>query len=395
MRHRWAARTAPWLRVAPTLVVVAWGGNHFTPLLLAYERYEGFSVTEANLFLAFYILGLVPGFALAGPLSDRYGRKRLLFASLALALAGTAVLGLGGSSALLLCLGRLVSGLSVAAAMVVGTTAVKELSIPPWDRRADAATGASRAAMSLTVGFGVGAGVSGAIAQWAPLPTLTPYLVHAPLVLLAGFVLFFAPESTTAHPGSAPLLAGLRVPIAARGTMLKVVLPLAPWVFGAGALAYAVVPSLTTSLTGELSIAFAALLTVLALGVGTVAQAVTRTVAARLGRSTPAIGLGLVVLGTLGCAWQAASPSIALALLIAVVLGAGYGISMVAGLIEVQRVADPEHLAGLTGIYYSLTYIGFALPYALSLLEPLAGYPALLIGLAVLVALCLARLVRR
>jgi MFS family permease len=53
-------------------------------------------------------------------------------------------------------------------------------------------------------------------------------------------------------------------------------------------------------------------------------------------------------------------------LVAAVVLGAGYGIALVAGLSEVQRIAGPADLAGLTAVYYALTYLGFAVPATLA-----------------------------
>jgi hypothetical protein len=58
----------------------------------------------------------------------------------------------------------------------------------------------------------------------------------------------------------------------------------------------------------------------------------------------------------------------------AIVLGAAYGLCLVAGLIEVQRIAPRCALAGLTAIYYSLTYLGFAAPYLLALGSKVAGY---------------------
>jgi hypothetical protein len=38
------------------------------------------------------------------------------------------------------------------------------------------------------------------------------------------------------------------------------------------------------------------------------------------------------------------------------------GITMVSGLLEVQRIATPEDLAGLTGVFYALAYAGFLAP---------------------------------
>ena len=51
--------------------------------------------------------------------------------------------------------------------------------------------------------------------------------------------------------------------------------------------------------------------------------------------------------------------------------------SAVAGLLEVQRVADAGTLAGLTAAYYALTYVGFAAPCVLSLAAHVASYTAL------------------
>jgi uncharacterized membrane-anchored protein len=70
-----------------------------------------------------------------------------------------------------------------------------------------------------------------------------------------------------------------------------------------------------------------------------------------------------------------------LALVAALALGCAYGIALVSGLLEVQRLAAPEELAALTGAYYALVYLGFLLPSLLSLLSPAAGYPVLLGGL--------------
>jgi hypothetical protein len=73
-----------------------------------------------------------------------------------------------------------------------------------------------------------------------------------------------------------------------------------------------------------------------------------------------------------------------------IVLGMGYGLCLVAGLVEVQRLAHPEALAGLTAIYYVLTYLGFAVPYLLALAAHVTGYTALLLitaGLALVTAL--------
>ncbi|PWJ55489.1 Major Facilitator Superfamily protein [Quadrisphaera granulorum] len=369
----------------------AWGGNHFTPLLLLYRQAEGYSAVVVDLFFGVYVLGLVPGFLLAGPLSDLLGRKRPTVVAVVVGMAASAVLAAGAGGVVLMCAGRFLAGLSVAAAMVVGTSWVKELSAPPFEDGADPARRARRAALTLTAGFGAGAGVSGVLAQWGPVPTVLPYAVQSLLALVALVPLLTAPETRPplVRPvgqalSAAALLADLRIPPRARRRFVGVVLPAAPWVFGAAALAYAVTPALVVGRVGGLAVANAALLCVVGLAVGALVQPWVPRLSVLTGGRQLLVGLGAAVVGTLLCALVAARPSVPLALLASAVLGVAYGVVLVAGLVEVQAVATPRDLGALTGWYYSATYLGFLLPEALSLAAPFALAPVLLLGVAAL-----------
>jgi MFS family permease len=410
-------RVRPWLLVAPATALLAWGGNHFTPLLLMYRQVDGYSSVEVDLFLAFYILGLVPGFLIGGPLADRNGRKRVMVAGIAMSALGSAVLAAGAASPFWLCAGRLVVGVSVAVAMVAGTSWIEELSQEPYDVGAGA-SGARRASLALTAGFGIGAGVSGALAQWAPAPTVLPYVVQVGLLLAAAVPLAWAPETRraaanalgtrtagaapgTAVPGTIAVAApeslgatlralarDLRVPRHARARFLRVVVPSAPWAFGALAIAYVVSPALVGAKVGADRVAFATLLTVVALGTGALIQPLVGRIATITGNRQLILGLGLTFVGVALCAVEAAVLSPALAVVIAIVMGLGYGISIVSGLTEVQQMAGPDDLAGLTGIYCSLTYVGFLLPVILATLAGSASYVTLLTIVAAICLLC-------
>lgn len=404
-----ARRARPWLLVAPATALLAWGGNHFTPLLLMYRQVDGYSSFEVDLFLAFYILGLVPGFLIGGPLADRHGRKRVMVAGIVMSAIGSAVLAVGASSAYWLCAGRLVIGLSVAAAMVAGTAWIEELSQAPYNQHdpdePGKASGARRASLALTAGFGIGAGVSGTLAQWAPAPTVLPYVAQVALLLAAASPLRWAPETVAsaertgalaAAPGAPTqslgatvraLAADLRIPRESRARFYRVVVPSAPWAFGALAIAYVVAPALVGSRVGEDRVAFATLLTVVALGTGALTQPLVGRIAAATGGRQLVLGLGLTFLGVVLCAIEAAVLSPALAVVIALVMGVGYGISIVSGLLEVQRMAGPDDLAGMTGIYCCLTYVGFTLPVILASLTGVASYEALL---SIVALVCLA-----
>lgn len=383
-------RTArPWLPVVMAMVAVAWGGNEFTPLLVMYRQVSNFSMLTVDVLLGAYVLGIVPALLIGGPLSDRYGRRVMLMPAVPLGIVGSLVIACFPASAAAMALGRILSGLALGLGMAVGTTWVKELSLadPP-------AAGPSRAALSLTGGFLVGAGLAGGLAQWGPLPTLVPYLVHIGLSVLAAMWLTRAPETRTPLPverrGS--LRDDLKVPAVSHRRFLLVVVPLAPWVFGAVGSAYAVLPNLMMGHAGGTPIAFSGLLTVVTLSVGVGIQVVARLIDSDRSARASVLALGILAVGMALAAWASSTLSLPVVIAAACVLGAGYGLALVAGLCEVQRIASPDDLAGLTAVYYSIGYLGFFIPAIMALISPHVGYPEMF-GFGTVAALCCLTLV--
>jgi MFS family permease len=362
-----------------------WGGNQFTPLLVMY-KHAGYSALTVDVLLGAYVLGLVPGLLLSGGLSGRYGRRPVMLLGTAASLLGSLLLALGADGLGWLVAGRLVSGVAVGAAMAVGSTWVKELTDGGPVGAAD--LGTRRAALWLTLGLGTGSGVAGALAQWGPWPMALPYLAHAALAAVSLAALPASPETRRGgafRPG--PRRARTGTPGDARGArhprFRRVILPMAPWIFGSLGVAYATMPQLVGDRLGSWSLAYSTLLTLCALGAGVGIQPVAK----RLDRATSAravvVALAVVCAGLLCAASAAALGSPWAALATALVLGAGYGIAVVSGLLELQRLARPTELAELTGVYYALAYLGFLLPTALTALSDVAGYPTLLASLAV------------
>ena len=380
-----ARRSRQWLAVAAATFAIAWGGNEFTPLLVMYRAGEGFSAVTVDLLLFAYVIGIVPALLIGGPLSDRFGRRPLMLPAPVLAATGSVILACGAESALTLGVGRVFSGLALGLAMAVGGSWIKELSSPPWDDR-DA--GARRAAMSLTAGFGLGAGVAGALAQWGPAPSVLPYAINAGMALAAAALLSTAPETRARSDSGRRWWSDLAIPGLSHRRFLFVIVPLAPWVFGAGASAYAVLPALMADRVGSAPIAFSAVLCLVALGVGFTVQQVGRNLIAG-GRTGVVVSLGLIITGMGLAAWAASVLTVPAALIAAAVLGAGYGMGLLTGLHEIQRIAGPDDLAGLTAVFYSLTYLGFAVPAVLAFLSRSLSYPVMF-GFGVLAAgMCL------
>ena len=378
-----------WILVAAGMFAVAWGGNEFTPLLVMYRLEHGFSAVTVDTFLFAYVLGIVPALLICGPLSDRLGRRPVMLPATAVAAAGSILIALCADTAALLFAGRVLSGIALGIGMAVGGSWIKELSA--LDPATADGTGARRAAMSLTAGFALGAGVAGVLAQWAPWPTHLAYAVHVIICIAAGIGMLSVAE-TRERAQQGRLIDDLKIPSAQHKRFLLIVLPLAPWVFGAASVAYAVLPSLMAERSGGYPIALSALMSVIALGAGFAIQAVGRRIDTPLAARGALVSLSILVLGMLLAAWAASELTIAAALIAAAVLGCGYGMALVSGLQEVQRIAGPDDLAGLTAVFYSLTYLGFAVPAILSAITQqwpgVVTYPMIFTFGAVMAALC-------
>jgi predicted MFS family arabinose efflux permease len=98
----------------------------------------------------------------------------------------------------------------------------------------------------------------------------------------------------------------------------------------------------------------------------------------------------LMAAGVFSAVATALTRSVVMAVLVAMLLGCAYGIAIVSGLLEIQRMADPDELAGISGVYYSLAYVGFLLPAALAGLAHFFSYPAMLTAVGLLATMCAA-----
>ncbi|HET9077944.1 MAG TPA: MFS transporter, partial [Acidimicrobiales bacterium] len=268
-----AARTAPpWAVAGAAMFSCAWGGNQFTPLLTMYRQLNGYSAVVVDALLGAYVLGLAPALLAGGPLSDRRGRRPVMLVGLLSSGLGSTALAVGTLP--FLTAGRLLSGIAVGLGMAVGTSWVTELTVAGGR---SPATGARRASLCLTAGFGVGAGVAGVLAQWGPQPETVPYLVHlAVLVVVLAAVARRGEETRPAGAASAGPGAGLRLASLRHPRFRRLVLPMAPWVFGAAGVAYAVLPQAMAGRVGHWALIYATALTVVTLGAGVLIQPVAR-----------------------------------------------------------------------------------------------------------------------
>lgn len=350
----------PWQRVALAMFAVGWGANQFAPMLVVYRDELGLSAQTRALLFGVYALGLIPGLLLGGTASDRWGRRAVTLPFVVLSPLATLVLVLlrhetGGLAA-----GRLAAGVCSGIVFSAASAWVAELSAGEAE-----GTGARRAAVALSAGFGTGPLVAGLVAEWAPDPLWVPYLPHLALGVLAALLLLAAPEPPGERRGAGPLV---RVPAVTRTRRFATaVAPVAPWVFGCAAISVAYLPGEVGG--GGGAAAFAGITTGLTLGTGVVIQPLARRLDDRRALSAGALGLVFAIAGTAIGILALTQASRMLVLVGAPVFGAGYGFCLVSGLRETERLSAPDERGATVAIFYALTYLGFAAPYVLGLLD--------------------------
>ena len=347
----------PWHRVCLALFAVGWGANQFASMLPAYRDELGMTTQTVALLFAMYAVGLIPTLLVGGSASDRWGRRALVVPFVALSPLATLMLVVWSDWAPGLALARLLAGVSSGVVFGAASAWVADLSVDEA-----AGVGARRAALSLTAGFGLGPFVTGMLAELSAHPLTVPYLPHLVLGLVALVVLLPVPGPRP-EPGPRRPLVNLPA-ITRRRPFLVTVAPIAPWVFGCAVTSFAFLPSVVGG-PQEGALAFAAVLTLVTLGTGVAIQPLARRLddrqpllAGRVGMlcALVALGLGIVAI-TADSRW--------VVLLAAPVFGAGYGLGLVSGLREVERLAPPSERGAVVGVFYGLAYLGMFAPYLL------------------------------
>ena len=364
-----------YLRVAGAMFAVGWGANQFAPMLSVYRQVDHLSQPVVTAMFAAYVGGLVPALLAAGWWSQHRGKRPFVRLAVVLSLVASVLLAWGADHLWLLYLGRLVAGAAAGVVMGPGTGWVKELS---GDR--PAGTGARRATIALSAGFGGGPLVAGVLAQWAPWPQVLPYLVHVVVVAAAGVAVWTAPELDRGdHP--TPTVAAV-VDVLRTRWFTRRVMPTAPWVFGVATTGFVILPAAVREVTGEYGVLAIALSAGLVLGTGVLVQPRVRAFEdAHPGRTLPtamtitALGLLLGIVTT-WTQWLWLLP------VCTIVLGTSYGMTLVGGLRTIETHVPVHLLAPVSAVYYCLTYLGFFIPLVAALVSTVVSVPvALAFGL--------------
>jgi MFS family permease len=329
-----------------------------TSLWSLYAQHDHLSSLTVTLAFAAYAVAVALSLFLVGHLSDSYGRRRVLAPAVALNLIA-AVVFLTWPELPGLLLARVLSGVGIGAVTATATAWLAELHAARQPNDSGRSQGV--AIVANLGGLGLGALISGVLAQWAGSPLRLPFLVMIGALALAGIGLVAAPETRAAgKPRRRYRPQHVSVPPAARGRFLAAAVG-AAIAFSLFGLVTSLAPSFLEGTLHEPSHALAGAVSFAMFATAALAQRLSGSRAAQqlLAAAIPAL-LGGIALLTLAL-WLP-TPNFAVFAAGDVLAGVGAGLMFKGAIGTVSEISPPEHRAeSLAGLFLA-AYLGLAGP---------------------------------
>ena len=357
--------------VALAMFLVGYGTNVSTPFLVLYKDRLDLGQSATMAIFCVYVAGIMGTLVLAGPLSDRFGRRALVLPFTVLSALASLVMVAGRDEFVLLLLGRFLLGVVSGAVFGVGAAWLQELM--GEGQTAKAAVVATAVTFG---GFGVGPPISAVIESVTDDGLVTPFVLHAGATALVMPWLWRVKETVASN--SQLVRPRLGVPSQARTLFKRVIIPAAGMVFVFPSSAFALFPVLVSESIGGFEVAVAGIAGALTAWSGLF----SRPLLQRLGtwRVLP-VGMGMGALGYLAgtvAFWADVWP---LVLPAAVLLGAASGTLTAGALGLLAQIAEPETRGALNSTFYLIAYLGMAMPIVITGLAATGlGLTVVLIG---------------
>jgi MFS family permease len=330
-----------------------------TPLWTLYRERNGFSAFTVTVVFAAYAVGVAVSLFFVGHVSDAHGRRRVLVPALLLNIVA-AVLFLCWPELPGLIIARVVGGFGVGAATATATAWLAEL-------HAAHRPGASPQLPQLVAtaanlgGFGVGAFVSGVLAEWFPAPLTVPYAVFLALLVVATGLVLATPETRealTPRPRYRPQR--VAVPAAGRGRFLAAAITTLVS-FATFGLFTSLAPSFLAGTLDRPSLVLAGAVSLAVFGSAVVAQVLTATRPPHLLLATGVVLLPIGLILLVVAVWLP-EPSLAGFLAGGVLTGAGAGLAFKGSVATVVTLAPADRRAEVLAGLFLAGYIGLAGP---------------------------------
>lgn len=343
-------------RATVVVAYIYWVGMFGTTITTAlwalYATTFGLSSLMVTIAFAVYAFGVVAGLLLLGRMSDTVGRRPVLFLAIALGVA-TAVLFLVADDTAVILVARVLSGFSAALVTGAATAAMIDLAAP--ERRAQIGAISIVANMG---GLAAGAIVAGILAELAPAPLTTSWVVNLALLGLAAVGLLAVPETVARRPGLGIRLERLAIPGEIRGVFLRTAVAA-----GTGFSVLGVLTAVTGLFLAHVldihNYAAAGAVVGLSLGATAAGQFLSRRLAVRVALPAACAALALA-----GCCIALALETSSLTALVAgsALNGIGTGTAAGAGLAAIGSGAPPDRRAEATSTFFAILYIMLAVP---------------------------------
>lgn len=356
------------------------------PLYVLYQQRGAFSAFIITVIFAAYAAGVVVSLFLAGHISDRFGRRRVIAPAVLLNVVAALIFMVWPDLPGLL-LARFISGLGIGMLTATATAHMTEL-----HSAARPGTGSRRAEVISTAanigGLGLGPLVTGFLAEYAPMPLYTPYVVFA-FLLLAGLLLVVTVPETVSRVDESWTYRPQRVvvPRSARGQYAAAAM-MAFVGFAMFGFFTSLAPSFVSRQLGITSHVVA----------GTVAfvvfasSAAFQVLSSRWARTTQfAVGLTLLAAGLVLVTVSISVSSLPLLIAGGLVAGAGVGVTFKSAIGTVISISAPETRGEALAGLFVMGYIGMAVPVVLLglILQSIALIPSVIMFGAFMLALIL------
>ena len=341
------------------MIVGVMGTALISPLYALYKDGWQLQASDVSFIYVIYMGGALCSLLFLGRLPDRAGFKPVMQAGLVLTLVGTLISLLAWDMTSLV-VGRFIVGVASSLITTSATQGLAVLARPGMVHRVAMMTG-----FLLAFGFGLGPLVGGIMGQWAPYPLVTTYIPTMILGVLGLWVLtrLSVPDSAKPKNSEALRLADALPKLTwpqrnvSSAFVLTCALPfLAFGVFGLYA-------SMSPLFLDKLVPWHGPVVSGTAIAVILFASAAVQVMAGRMpthwcgfaGVLCLALSNALLMLNL----WVSSAPLFFFGVAFTAV---GHGMSMLAGMAMLNRIATPHNRSGLLSTYLVIGYIGSMLP---------------------------------
>ncbi|WP_417283638.1 MFS transporter [Comamonas sp.] len=358
----WTIPPAWWVGFA--LVVGVMGAALISPLYALYREAWQLRASDISAIYVLYMAGGLCSLLFLGRLPDRVGFKRVLLVFLALTLLGTLVSMLAWDKSSLI-VGRFMVGVSSSLITISGTLGLTALL--SRDGQSSPQRVAMLASFLNVFGFGLGPLIGGVLGQWGPQPLLTAYIPTLILGLVGMAAIYKLELPGHAHHAAhgqgvlrwQDCMPRLTWPARAESVAFMLTCSFPFLAFGVFGLYASMAPLfLKQMVSWHGPFVSGTAIAVILLASAAIQMLVSRMRVHRCGR----LGmLALVVSNALLIVNLHASSTLIFVAGVALT-AIGHGMSMLAGMSMVSRIAGPDNRAGLLSTYQLIGLIGSMLP---------------------------------